>query len=95
MPSLQKTTKNNDIFRGFLYYWSYFFALLSPYMKGFINYVRISEKTIKLIDIANRIDEKIEGNDAKEILRVIGDYSKALDLLDDYDHRTLGFRSSF
>lgn len=42
MSSLQKTTKNNDIFRGFLYYWSYFFALLSPCMKGFINYVRIS-----------------------------------------------------
>ena len=47
------------------------------------------EKTIKLIDIANRIDERLEGNDAKEILRVIGDYSKALNLLDDYDHRTL------
>ena len=42
MPSLQKTTKNNDIFRGFLCYWLYFFALLSPCMKGFINYVRIS-----------------------------------------------------
>ena len=27
--------------------------------------------------------------DQKEILKVIGDYSKALDLLDDYDHRTL------
>lgn len=47
------------------------------------------EKTIKLIDIANRIDERLEGNDAKEILKVIGNYSKALDLLDDYDHRTL------
>ena len=47
------------------------------------------EKTIKLIDIANRIDERLEGNDAKEILKVIGSYSKALDLLDDYDHRTL------
>ena len=47
------------------------------------------EKTIKLIDIANRIDERLEGNDAKEILKVIGEYSKALDLLDDYDHRTL------
>ena len=44
MSSLQKTTKNNDIFRGFLYYWSYFFALLSPCMKGFINYVRISDQ---------------------------------------------------
>ena len=47
------------------------------------------EKTIKLIDIANRIDERLEANDAKEILKVIGNYSKALDLLDDYDHRTL------
>ena len=47
------------------------------------------EKTIKLIDIANRIDEKLENNDAKEILKVIGEYSKALDLLDDYDHKTL------
>lgn len=47
------------------------------------------EKTIQLIDIANRIDERLEGNDAKEILKVIGNYSKALDLLDDYDHRTL------
>ena len=32
------------------------------------------EKTIKLIDIANRIDERLEGNDAKEILKVIGGY---------------------
>ena len=47
------------------------------------------EKTVKLIDIANRIDEKLDNNDAKEILRVIGSYSKALDLLDNYDHRTL------
>lgn len=46
------------------------------------------EKTIKLIDIANRIDEGLENKDAKEILKVIGNYSKALDLLDDYDHRT-------
>ena len=47
------------------------------------------EKTIKLIDIANRIDERIKDSDAKEILKVIGDYSKALDLLDNYDHKTL------
>ena len=26
------------------------------------------EKTVKLIDIANRMDERLEGNDAKEIL---------------------------
>ncbi len=61
-------------------------------LKGYaVNQRRLEylEKTIKLIDIANRIDERLEGNDAKEILKVIGDYSKALDLLDDYDHGTL------
>ena len=67
--------------------------ILKNYMlKGYAaNQKRLEylEKTIKLIDIANRIDERLEGNDAKEILKVIGGYSKALDLLDDYDHRTL------
>ena len=67
--------------------------ILKDYMlKGYaINQKRLEylEKTIKLIDIANRIDERLEGNDAKEILKVIGEYSKALNLLDDYDHRTI------
>lgn len=67
--------------------------ILKDYMlKGYaINQKRLEylEKTIKLIDIANRIDERLEGNDAKEILKVIGGYSKALNLLDDYDHKTL------
>ena len=67
--------------------------ILKDYMlKGYaVNQRRLEylEKTIKLIDIANRIDEKLENNDAKEILKVIGEYSKALDLLDDYDHKTL------
>ena len=67
--------------------------ILKDYMiKGYaINQKRLEylEKTIKLIDIANRIDERLEGNDAKGILKVIGEYSKALDLLDDYDHKTL------
>ena len=61
-------------------------------LKGYaINQKRLEylEKTIKLIDIANRIDERLENNDAREILKVIGEYSKALDLLDDYDHKTL------
>ncbi len=59
-------------------------SVLKDYMiKGYaVNQKRLEylEKTIKLIDIANRIDERIEGNDAKEILKVIGGYSKALDL---------------
>ena len=67
--------------------------ILKDYMlKGYaVNQKRLEylEKTVKLIDIANRIDEKLEGSDAKEILKVIGEYSKALNLLDDYDHRTL------
>lgn len=67
--------------------------ILKDYMlKGYaVNQQRLEylEKTVKLIDIANRIDERLEGNDAKEILKVIGDYSKALNLLDDYDHKTL------
>ena len=67
--------------------------ILKDYMiKGYaINQKRLDylEKTIKLIDIANRIDERLEANDAKEILKVIGEYSKALNLLDGYDHGTI------
>ena len=67
--------------------------ILKDYMiKGYaINQKRLDylEKTVKLLDIANRGNERLTGNDAKEILNVINEYSKALDLLDDYDHRTL------
>ncbi len=80
-------SKNGVIFRK----WAN--QVLKDYMlKGYaVNQKRLEylEKTVKLIDIANRIDEKLENNDAQEILKVIGSYSKALDLLDDYDHRTL------
>ena len=80
-------SKNGVLFRQ----WAT--KILKDYMlKGYaVNQKRLEylEKTVKLIDIANRIDEKLENNDAKEILKVIGEYSKALDLLDDYDHKTL------
>ena len=80
-------SKNGVIFRQ----WAN--KVLKDYMlKGYaVNQRRLEylEKTVKLIDIANRIDERLEGSDAKEILKVIGEYSKALDLLDDYDHKTL------
>lgn len=80
-------SKNGVIFRQ----WAN--KILKDYMlKGYaVNQRRLRylEKTIKLIDIANRIDEKMENNDAKEILKVIGEYSKALNLLDDYDHKCL------
>ena len=68
--------------------------ILKEYLiKGYtVNQQRLEylEKTVKLIDIANRMDDRLANSDAKEILKVIGNYSKALDLLDDYDHRTLG-----
>ena len=67
--------------------------ILKDYMiKGYaINNKRLEylEKTVKLIDIANRMDERLESRDAKEILQIIGSYSKALDLLDDYDHKDI------
>ena len=61
-------------------------------IKGYVvNQKRLDylEKTIKLIDIANCMNDKLDSSDAREILRVIGDYSKALDLLDDYDHKSM------
>ena len=67
--------------------------ILKDYMiKGYaVNQKRLNylEKTVKLLDIAARGNERYTENDAKEILNVINEYSKALDLLDDYDHRTL------
>ena len=61
-------------------------------LKGYvINQKKLEylEKTVKLIDIATRVDDNLEDSDAKDVLKVISNYSKALDLLDDYDHKTL------
>lgn len=61
-------------------------------LKGYaVNEKRLKylEKTIKLLDIAHRGNDRITGEEAKDILNVINEYSKALDLLDDYDHRKL------
>lgn len=67
--------------------------VLKDYLiKGYaVNQKRLDylEKTIKLIDIANRIDNELKGNEAREIIKVINDYSTALDLLDDYDHKRI------
>lgn len=61
--------------------------VLKEYLiKGYsINKSRLEylEKTVKLIDIASRIDN----DNNKDILNVINNYSKSLGLLDDYDHR--------
>ena len=67
--------------------------VLKDYLiKGYsINNRRLEylEKTIKLIDIASRIDKNLDNNQAQEIIKVISDYSKAYNLLDNYDHKTL------
>lgn len=67
--------------------------ILKDYMiKGYaINQRRLDylEKTVKLLDIANRGYDNTNASDSKEILRVITEYTKALNLLDDYDHRTI------
>ena len=80
-------SKNGVIFRR----WAN--KILKDYMiKGYaVNQKRLDylEKTVKLLDIANRGNERLTGEEAKGILQVINEYSKALDLLDDYDHRTL------
>lgn len=67
--------------------------ILKDYMiKGYaINNKRLEylEKSVKLLDIANRGYENINASDSKEILRVITEYTNALNLLDDYDHKRI------
>ena len=80
-------SKNGVIFRK----WAN--KILKNYMiKGYaVNQKRLEylEKTIKLIDIAVRIDTELKGNEAQEIIKIINNYSKALNLLDDYDHKRI------
>lgn len=80
-------SKNGVIFRK----WAN--KVLKDYLlKGYVvNKKRLEylEKTIKLIDIAGRIDEKLSGDEAQEIIKVINNYSNALNLLDDYDHKRI------
>ena len=61
-------------------------------IKGYsVNQKRLEylEKTVKLIDIAGRIDTELKGTEAQEIIKVINNYSNALNLLDDYDHKRI------
>ena len=80
-------SKNGIIFRK----WAT--KVLKDYLlKGYaINQRRLEylEKTIKLIDIAERIDTDLKGSEAQEIIKVINNYKDALNLLDDYDHKRI------
>lgn len=77
-------SKNGIIFRK----WAT--NILKGYMlKGYaVNQKRLDylEKTVKLIDIATRSNDTNDEN-IKEVLNVINNFSKGLDILDNYDHR--------
>jgi prophage maintenance system killer protein len=66
-------------------------VLRAHLLKGHtVNARRLKElnQTVRLIaEVAERRD--LSGDEAKAILRVVSDYSRALDLLDDYDHQRL------
>ena len=80
-------SKNGIIFRK----WAT--KVLKDYMiKGYaLNQKRLEylEKTVKLVDIAGRINTELKETEAGEIIKVINNYSKALNLLDDYDHKKI------
>ena len=67
--------------------------VLKDYLiKGYaINSKRLEylEKTVKLVDIASRIEQKLDGSEAQSIIKVINTYASALSLLDDYDHKRI------
>ena len=78
-------SKNGIIFRK----WAT--KVLKDYMiKGYaVNKKRLEylEKTVKLVNIAGRINYELKDNEAMGIIKVINNYSSALNLLDDYDHK--------
>ena len=67
--------------------------ILTDYLiKGYsINEERLKylEKTVKLIDIASRVESKEIG----DIIKVINRYSNSLGLLDNYDHHSLNVKN--
>ena len=75
-------SKNGIVFRK----WAN--KIIKDYLiKGYAaNNMRLEylEKTIKLLDIAGRIDGELSANEAQSIIKVINKYSNALNLLDKY-----------
>ena len=67
--------------------------VLKDYMlKGYaVNQRRLDylEKTIKLIDIATRLDEDMRDSESYNMLKLISEYTKALETLDKYDHHEI------
>ncbi len=67
--------------------------VLKEYMlRGYaVNQKRLEylEKTVKLIDIATRLGEDLRSNEGYNMLKVISEYTKTLEILDRYDHQEL------
>ena len=78
-------SKNGIVFRK----WAN--KIIKDYLiKGYaVNNKRLEylEKTIKLLDIAGRIDGELSANEAQSIIKVINKYSNALNLLDKYYYK--------
>ena len=78
-------SKNGIVFRK----WAN--KIIKDYLiKGYAaNNMRLEylEKTLKLLDIAGRIDGELSANEAQSIIKVINKYSNALNLLDKYDYK--------
>ena len=78
-------SKNGIVFRK----WAN--KIIKDYLiKGYAaNNMRLEylEKTIKLLDIAGRIDGELSANEAQSIIKVINKFSNALNLLDKYDYK--------
>ena len=78
-------SKNGIVFRR----WAN--KIIKDYLiKGYaVNNKRLEylEKTIKLLDIAGRINSELSANEAQSIIKVINKYSNALNLLDKYDYK--------
>lgn len=78
-------SKNGIVFRK----WAN--KIIKDYLiKGYaVNNKRLEylEKTIKLLDIAGRINSELSANEAQSIMKVINKYSNALNLLDKYDYK--------
>ena len=78
-------SKNGIVFRK----WAN--KIINDYLiKGYaVNNKRLEylEKTIKLFDIAGRINSELSANEAQSIMKVINKYSNALNLLDKYDYK--------
>ena len=80
-------SKNGIIFRK----WAN--KIIKDYLiKGYVvNNRRLEylEKTVKLLDIAGRLDNELSAEEAKSIIKVINNYSSALNLLDKYDYKKI------